>query len=202
MTKSHSMRPVLLCIGLALIAGCASQSPRYFTLSGPGTVPASNPSELSVAVGPVTVPTLVDRPQIVIGVGVNQVRFDDLNRWAGPLADEVSRAIQSNLAQQLGTTRVWTQMVVGHQVPDMRVALDVQRFETWPGDAAVIDVLWVVQRVAGGPARTGRSLVREASTAPGVEPAVAAHSRALARVSADIAAAIRAQSTNTAESAR
>jgi uncharacterized protein len=43
--------------------------------------------------------------------------------------------------------------------------------------------------------RTGRTVAREATQGPGYEALAAAHSRALATVSADIAAAIRASAS-------
>jgi uncharacterized protein len=185
----------MACLVAASAAGCASPSPRFYTLSGTAaaaTPSPSIPSNLSIAVGPVSVPAQVDRPQMVLAKGANQVQLDELNRWAAPLVDNISRVLQADLAQELGTSNVWSQSQTMLATPDVQVVVDVQRFETAPGEATMIDVFWTVKRSAGGAAKTGRSLVHEASTAPGVEPAVAAHSRALARVSADIAAAIRA----------
>ena len=75
---------------------------------------------------------------------------------------------------------------------DVQVVFNVQRFDSTPGDVVVMDVMWTVRRSVGRSTKVGHSLVREPITAPGVESSVAAHSRALVRVSADIAVAIRA----------
>jgi uncharacterized lipoprotein YmbA len=61
-----------------------------------------------------------------------------------------------------------------------------------PGEVVVIEALWVVHSTTGGAARPGRTLARETVTAGDYDALAAAHSRALATVSADIAAAIRA----------
>ena len=61
-------------------AGCASPDSRFYTLSA-APAPGAAPSTLSVVVGPVSVPAAVDRPQIVVTVGPNQVRLDEFNRW-------------------------------------------------------------------------------------------------------------------------
>jgi len=50
-----------------------------------------------------------------------------------------------------------------------------------------------VQRSASGETRSGRTTAREAVQGKDFDALAAAHSRALARVSADIAAAIRAE---------
>ena len=59
------------CIVVILAAGCGSTpGSRFYTLSA-APAPAGTSSDLSVAVGPVTVPAVVDRPQIVVSAGPN-----------------------------------------------------------------------------------------------------------------------------------
>ena len=77
--------------------------------------------------------------------------------------------------------------------PDVRVALDVQRFEATLGTSVAIEALWTV-RAGTGEARVGRSSVEEPATEGGHAGIAAAFSRALAAVSSDIAAAISAAS--------
>lgn len=181
----------IICLLAVVAGGCASPAPRFYTLGGT-TAPAGSPSNLSVVVGPVSVPALVDRPQMVFSKSAGQVQIDEFNRWAMPLSDNISRALVADLAQALGTTQVWPHSPPISATADVQVVVNVQRFETTPGDAALIGVMWTVRRGTGGSTKVGHSLVRETIAGPGVEPAVAAHSRALARVSADIASAIRA----------
>jgi hypothetical protein len=57
-----------------------------------------------------------------------------------------------------------------------------------------VEASWSVRRSAGGDLRTGSSVVREPVGAAGYDALVAAHSRALAAVSRDIAQALRAMS--------
>jgi len=54
-----------------------------------------------------------------------------------------------------------------------------------------VEILWQVSTAKGG-VKTGQSAVREPAGGPGYDALVAAHVRALAAVSRDIAAAIRA----------
>jgi len=67
----------------------------------------------------------------------------------------------------------------------------VQRFDSTPGEAAVLDAVWTVRRAKVGKADTGRTTVRETVQEKSIEALVAAHSRAMARLSQDIAAAVR-----------
>ena len=180
------------CVVATVAGGCASTpDSRFYTLGAvPG--PAAVPSELTVALGPVTVPAAVDRPQMVVTTGPNQVRLDEFNRWAAPLQDNIARVVAENLVAMLGTPRVATTAQALPAGVDYRAVIEVQRFESAPGEAATLDAVWTVTRVRDGKARTGRTAVRETTTAPDYAALAAAHSRALARLSREIADAVRA----------
>jgi len=182
----------ILCAAAALVAGCGTSPPsRFYTLSATAT-PASSSSTLLIAVGPVTVPAVVDRPEIVVSTGPNEVRLDDFNRWASPLQDGLSRAVAENLVAILGTPRVTRFPQPLATDPEYRVAIEVRTFESLPGRAAVLDAVWTVRRAKDGKAQTGRTSAREAPADSGYEALAAAHSRAVARMSQDIANAILA----------
>jgi len=59
------------------------------------------------------------------------------------------------------------------------------------GDAALLDAVWTVRRAKDGKADTGRTTVREKAPATSYDDLVAAHSRALARLSQEISEAVR-----------
>ena len=180
-----------LCIFAGLAAGCAS-SPvtRFYTLSA-AAAPATTSSNLSVAVGPVSVPAVVDRPQIVVTTGPNQVRLEEFNRWASPLQNGIGRVVAENLVAMLGTPRV-TLSPQTLSDADYRAAIEVQRFESAPGEAAMLDAVWTVSRTKDGKSQTGRTTVREVASDKGYDALAAAHSRALASLSRDIADAVGA----------
>jgi uncharacterized protein len=178
------------CAFLILVAGCASPASRFYTLSAAST-PATTSSDLSVTLGPVSVPAAVDRPQIVVRTGPNQVRIDEFNRWAAPLQNGIARVVAENLVALLGTPSVTVSPLTLSEGADYRVALEVQRFESAPGEAATLDAVWTVSRTRDGKAQTGRTTVREPSADKGFDALAAAHSRAIARLSQDIAAAVR-----------
>jgi len=176
---------------LVFATGCASKPSRFYTLSATPTTPAP-PSTLSVAVSPVSIPAAVDRPQMVVAVGPNQVRLDEFNRWDGPLANTIARVVAENLVARLGTPRVAVSAQTLSTAPDYRVAIEVQRFDSALGEAATLDAVWTVSRTKDGKAQTGRTTVREAAPERSHDALAAAHSRALARLSQDIADALRA----------
>lgn len=182
---------VTLCSLTALAGGCGSTPPsRFYTLSGTAPAAAMS-SNLSVAVGPVSVPGAVDRPQIVVNTGANQVGLAEFNRWAAPLQDNISRAVAENLVALLGAARVTQFPQTVSADTDFRVSVEVQRFESTLGESTMLDAVWSVRRAKDGKSETGRTRVREPVPQNGYDALVAAHSRAVGRLSQDIADAVR-----------
>jgi len=181
----------ILCAFSALLAGCASTQTNFYTLSWTAKSTAA-PASYSIAVGPVSVPAIVDRPQIVVRVGPHQVAIDEFNRWASPLKHEIARVVAENLASMLGTPNVTVFPQSTAAGASYRIVIDVMRFESAPGETATLDAVWMIRSTKGDRAHTGRTTQRESPQGAGYEALVAAHSIILVRLSSDIAAAIRA----------
>ena len=176
---------------LALATACGTSPPsRYYTLDSTATSDGTPALGRAIAVGPVSIPGSVDRPELVVQVAPNQVEVDEFDRWAAPLDDAIARTVAGNLAVLLATPEV-ASAPLANFAPAYRVTIDVQRFESAPGDAALVDAVWAVAASAGGEPRTGRTVAREPVQGTGFDALAAAHSRALAKLSGDIAAAIR-----------
>jgi uncharacterized protein len=183
-----------VCAVAVFPAGCASPPSHFYTLSHSATA-AAKPDDLlpdiSVIVGPVSIPAIIDTPQIVVTTSPNQVSLNEFNRWASPLQNNISRVVVDDLASMLGTSRVSLVNQSMNADPDFRVAIDVQTFQSVPGDSATLNATWIVRRTKDGKTQAGRTAVREPPNGMGYDALVAAHSRALARLSQDIADRIR-----------
>src|SRR5512136_3133438 len=96
-----------LCLTVALLAGCSS-SPRvtFYTLNVAATNETSAPPINSVAIGPITLPDLLDRPQLVVRTSANRVDILETHRWAESLKSEIPRIIAQDLALLLKPARV------------------------------------------------------------------------------------------------
>jgi uncharacterized protein len=178
------------CALLAALGACASRPERFYTLRSVAE-PTSTPLAVSVSVGPVALPSIVDTPAIILDVGPDEVEPDDAAHWASPLGDSIAHAVAGDLTALLGTRRVTLSTDTWSATPDYRVAIEVERFESVPGEAATLDAVWTIRNGHDSVAHEGRTTVREATQGSGIGALAAAHSRALARLSADIAAAIR-----------
>lgn len=190
------VRRVAQLISIALVAlaaaACSTAPARFYSLASTATPDGTPATPVTVAVGPVTIPASVDQPEFVVQVEPNRVEVEEFDRWVAPLNDAIARAVAGDLVVLLGAPQVASAQLVNF-APDYRVTIDVQRFESVQGQAATLEAVWTVRKSSGGALRSGRTAVREPVQGRAFETLAAAHSRALAKMSADIAAAIRAQ---------
>ena len=196
MARAIGLAAFPLLIGM--LSGCASSPPvHFYQLSAEAAADAASPAtvgpELRIAVGPLSLPEVVDRPQFVVRSGPNQVTMIDEHRWAESLKGKIPRVIAENLGRLLATGQVWAYPQNATGSFDYRVLVDIQRFESTPGQMAAIDALWTIQRPSkeGVVSKTGRSSVQQPMAGKGYDALVAAHSRGLAEISREIAEAIR-----------
>lgn len=181
--------------GLSLTAGCASSvTLNHYILSSHAIQNRGNvqPDTLAqlIALGPITLPEMLDRPQLVLRTNEHRVAFTETHRWAGPLKTEISRVLTDNLAYLLKDRLVLPYPQQGTARADVRVSVDIQRFESILGKTATIDAVWTINR-KNGALQTNRTYVQEAPADESYDALVAAHSRALMTVSQEIASAIQ-----------
>ena len=146
---------------------------------------------IALEVGPVTSPGYLDRPQIVTRKGRDEIELAEFDLWSEPLKNSVSRTLGENLATLLRTDRVAIFPSRGSRVVQYQVVIDVARFEASIGGDLVLDARWRIQEGNGKELVMGRSTLNEATGAPGYVALVAAMSRALGRLSLDVATALR-----------
>jgi len=177
----------------AAVSGCGTTAPsRFYTLDPTAVSDGAAPVNYPIMVGPVSVPAAVDRPEFVVETAPNRVDVDEFNRWAAPLNDAVAQAVAGDLVKLLGTPNVAAAPLANFD-PAYRVTIDVQRFESVPGHSALVEAMWTVHSTAGGETRSGRTIASEPVQGDGFDALAAAHSRAVAKMSADIAVAIRTE---------
>lgn len=193
MIAGRGMRLTAIALVAVAAVGCSASAPaRFYTLDSTATPAGAPATRAAVMVGPVSVPASVDQPEFVVQVAPNRVELDEFNRWAAPLNDSIARAVAGDLAVLLGTPDVATAPFANFD-PAYSVTIEVQRFDSIRGNAALVEAVWTVRKTAGGETRSGHTVARETVQGEGFDALASAHSRALAKVSSDIAAAIRAE---------
>ena len=184
---------ILIAFVAATAVGCSASAPaRFYNLDSTAKPDGAPAARAAVMVGPVSIPASVDQPEFVVQVAPNRVEVEEFNRWVAPLNDSIAGAVAGDLTVLLGTPDVATAPLANFN-PSYWVTIDVQRFDSIRGQEALLEAVWTVRRTTSGETRSGRTLARETVQGDGFDALAAAHSRALAKMSGDIAAAIRAE---------
>jgi len=139
-----------------------------------------------IVVGPVTLPELVDRPQLVVRVAANRVDILEMQRWAEPLRSGVARVVAVDLGRLLPSAQVTSYLEQAGTGADYRVLLDIVRFEAVAGEGVSLEAVWSLRGTSAGAAKTGRFVVRE-TAGEGYDALVAAYGRALSALSVELA---------------
>jgi hypothetical protein len=180
---------LLTCALAVALGACASAPMHYYTLVPPAaSAEAVKTTGMPFELLPVSVPAQVDQPQMVVRQGQQGVVLLDGERWIAPLGDEIRSALSAQLSQDLHSQDV-SGMAHGAQ-PLLRIKLDVRRFESSPGQYALVEGAWSLRELH---ARQDRSLactsrIREPVGA-GYDALVQGHQRAIAQLATQIAAA-------------
>jgi uncharacterized lipoprotein YmbA len=183
----------MLGLVAALLGGCKSPPTSFYTLSPDSSLAGSAMTRpVSVVIGPVTVPDVFDRPQIVTRVGAHEVAINEFARWAQPLKGDIARVIAADLAALLNSQQVSVYEGRDDPLTTWRVRLDIVDFESVPGRGVTVDVQWAVRPPGKTRPVLGHTIAHEVISGPGFEPIIAAHDRALASVSRDIAGVVQA----------
>jgi uncharacterized lipoprotein YmbA len=126
-----------------LLYACSTTSPtRFYVLSAIGDKAEGAPANVSVGVGPISLPQYLDRPQIVTRLGSNQLVVGEFDQWGGQLDDNVARTLAGNLSILLQTDRIQLYPWKDAESLNYAVAVDVINFEQDVDGSSLLDVYW------------------------------------------------------------
>ena len=195
-------RPLLLAVllSLAVLGGCANNTPpsNFYILNSLYSEPANedfspDPNGVSVGFGPMLMPDYLDRPQIVTRADLNQLQIDEFHRWGGDLDSDVKRVMAQNLSFLLNSDRVQIYPWPASARVEYQVRFALIRLDGEVGKQARVRVRWEILKGEDGEelgSRLSHQVV--AVSSPGFGGLVAAQSRALATIAAEISDALLA----------
>ncbi|MGD9046151.1 MAG: PqiC family protein [Desulfobacterales bacterium] len=178
-----------------LLAGCSGSSQRveFYTLNPLSSMQAgmntpATDQKLSIGVGPVEIPEILDRPQIVTRTGPNKLSIDEFHRWAGRLDEGFAGVLAENISILLATDQVAVFPWPADFKPHYRVGLKIRYLEGQWGKDVLLEAIWKVSDQQGHQTSSVRkSVIQEPlATEPDYEALVAAYSRAIAQLSREI----------------
>lgn len=183
------MRYLMVMLGAAMLAACSSAPMHYYTLvPAPDTAQADAtlpPATFQFELLPVGIPAQDDVPQLVVRQGGQAVDLLNGERWIAPLNDEVRSALSVDLSRRLNAQDITTGLPVDGK-PILRIKVELQRFDSSPGNYALIDATWTIRPLKGEAVLTCRSRINE-DAGQGYAGLVAGHQRALSELAERIA---------------
>ncbi len=190
------LRMTLISLLTGFLAACLHSSPpaRFYTLhveEPSGDADSVAMGSEWIGVGPIGLPSYLDRPQIVTRGEGHRLVVHEFDRWADPLANRVMNVLTEDLVSLSESKRVVPYPWPSALQPGRRVAGDISAFEASPAGEVVLRVRWMVQapgQPAEGEVHTAE--YREPAPLGDFDAMVAAMSRVLARWSRDIATAL------------
>jgi hypothetical protein len=190
---------LMVTFSALMLAGCRSSAPpvEFYTLNplsdmqGKANTTATD-QKLSIGVGPVEIPQMLDRPQIVTRSGPNKLKIDEFHRWAGRLDEDFARVLAENISLLLDTDLVAIYPWQTDFKPHYWIALEVWHFEGQWGQDVLLEVSWALaSQESQKPQTVRKSVIREPLSATNYEELVAVKSRAIAQLSREIVQEIR-----------
>jgi len=132
---------------ILLLSGCATTpSTQFYTLSAqskPGT-PVPQAKKLVVGIGPIAIPALLDRRQLVTRGPNNTVFMNELQQWAAPLNESMTEVLSQNLITLLPNNLFRPYPWTAYTDVQYRLLLDVLRFDTSVEKIAYLEVNWAI----------------------------------------------------------
>ena len=196
MTRTYLSKIGLsVCMAILMLTGCRSATtPIEFYALTPliGAPEADNTASLgddvAVGVGPLQMPKIIDRPQIVSRAGRNRINVDEFHRWAGSIYEDFLTVLAMNLSSLLKTNLVAAYPWEDYFDPDYRVYMEVNQFDGRLGEYALLNITWTITgRQPSDILRVQNSVIKEAVQTADYEDLVAAESRILAALSREMA---------------
>ncbi|WP_077047416.1 membrane integrity-associated transporter subunit PqiC [Pseudomonas sp. KK4] len=164
---------ITLIAALALLAACRSDPIQFHTLT-PAQPGGNSRPTADIQIESLVVPPQVDRPQIVVRQGNTGMAILETQWWGASLVDELRSALTD-------------QMVNSNPQRKASVRLEVQRFDSIPGQYGLLDVKWRL-RTGDNELLPCRSKLQSPS-GPSIDELVAAQQNNVTRLAALISQA-------------
>jgi uncharacterized lipoprotein YmbA len=194
----------IVLTGVAIwVSGCLGRSPTpsFYALTPVQDQVFSRRSSpvhnAVIGIGPVKLAEYLDESQIVTRKSDNQLVKSEFNRWIGSFKDNFRNVLADDMGSLLSTERIYLYPWRLSVPIDYQVTVDVVRCDGRLGNAAWLEARWSIFK---GPEKkllkTMRSNISEPVTGPNYADLVAAQSRAVAKLSQEIATAIQGAGKN------
>jgi uncharacterized protein len=108
------------------------------------TTTISPANQQAIGIGPVSLPEMLKRQEIVISVEGNRYHLMDKHRWAGLLEKDISIALSENISTLLGSNMVVNYPWPSYIKPRYQVVLELLELTGKPGEKVILQANWTI----------------------------------------------------------
>ncbi len=182
---------VLLLFCTLFIVGCGgtSRPTNFFMLSPIIDSQAVSPQgeQISVLVGPVSVPAYLDRDQIISRQSGAEITVFDFDHWAEPLSNNLKRVLITNLSLLLGSDEIYDFDRRNPITTEYQLEVDVFRFDFNEDGKVVLLAFWTILNERGEVLRREKTILEASSSGENISSRVAAQNVVISDLSRKIA---------------
>ena len=168
MLNKHSNRFILLCVSGLLSACAATPSAHFYTLEAQSLTPVATTPAIAkkplIGIGPLSLPAVLDRRQIVTYAADNSLQMAEFELWAAPLKDNILAVLSKNIAALQPNALVKAYPWSAYGNADYHVIVDITRFDTQLGQSVNLEAGWAIMEekthtiIGNGQAKIQQSL--------------------------------------------
>jgi len=134
---------------MSLLSACADTPPTQFYVlepqfDMPAVIADAQTKKLIIGIGPVSIPALLERKQLVTRSEDNNLKIAELQQWAAPLKDNIAEVLAQNLAalqpKQIIRAYPWS----AYGSIDYQIIIQFNRFDAKPEQSANLEASWTI----------------------------------------------------------
>jgi uncharacterized lipoprotein YmbA len=201
---------LLTCAGAMFLGACSSAPTHYHSLTPipqtirpsqgeTGTIVCTSDATSPISPEPIgtvllthlAVPVEADRMQLLLHQTPTRLSVYESERWAAPLADQISGILIDNLRNALPNLSITSDpLLIGTGTP-LQLHVEIEELDALAGKEATVRARWKLSVADHAASQTGTCTARQPLRSTGIDELVLAWSRALADISSDLAASIQ-----------
>ena len=132
----------LVCVSLLTACSSSKNTTRFYALTPVAEKAKIALPALSLGVGPIKIPRLLRRPQLVVRKNATEIVLVEGHQWGGSLREDILATLSRNLAIFIDSDAVKTYPWKHDNQPDYQIRLKIDRFDGTLGQELQLKVHW------------------------------------------------------------
>lgn len=139
-----------LTLTSCMIISCSSPEAKFYVLNPARFMPKFKRHRLiTIGLDPINIAPYLQKPQLALRLSSNELSYDEFNRWAEQMDQNIARVIQSNLSALIKSSVVNTSPWPIGFTPKYRLQINIIRFEGNHNGYSVFDARYKLVNING-----------------------------------------------------